>query len=265
VPSLICAIWRKDVSLIHEQNSVLGRSNRSLAEKVDAVACAFPVLRMAPMTLENKVQVVGNPVRPDILALFEQPYPEIDKTINILVTGGSQGAKILSESVPKALAALPMSIRINLHVEQQTRIEQLAAAKALYETAEIDAELAPFFNNMAERLGRAHIVIGRSGASTVSELAVAGKPSLLTPLKIAADDHQTFNAEVLKDANAAVVVREDEATVERLTAEIRTLIEGAQLLPIRAKSAKSVAKPDAAKKLADLVERTVRAKLGVTL
>ena len=261
-PALTAALGRKDVTLIHEQNSVLGRSNRKLAAKVDAVACAFPVLRLAPTELEGRVQVVGNPVRPDIRALYDQPYPPIDKTIRILITGGSQGAKILSETVPQALALLPMSIRITLEVEQQTRAEQVEMAKKIYADAEINAEIAPFFSNMAERLGRAHLVIGRSGASTVCELAVAGKPSILIPLKIAADDHQTYNAEVLREAKAAIVLKEDDVTPERLAAEIRELIEASAMLPMRAGAAKSVARPDAAKDLADLVERTVKAVKG---
>ena len=257
-PALMAALGRQDITLIHEQNSVLGRSNRQLVKRVDAVACAFPVLRMAPAELEGRVQVVGNPVRPDIRALYDEPYPPIDPAIRILVTGGSQGAKILSETVPQALALLPVSLRINLHVEQQTRADQIAMATQIYRTAEIDAEVAPFFSDMAERLRRAHIVIGRAGASTVCELAVAGKPSILIPLKIAADDHQTYNAEVLKAAKAAVVIKEEDVTAEKLCSEIRTLIEGAALLPMRASAAKSVARPDAAKLLADLVERTVK-------
>lgn len=256
-PALMAALSRKDITLIHEQNSVLGRSNRQLADKVDAMACAFPVLRMAPATLEGRVQVVGNPVRPDIRALYDQPYPAINKTIRILITGGSQGAKILSQTVPQALALLPVSLRIKLHVEQQTRAEQVAEAEAVYQAAGIEAEIAPFFNNMAERLGRAHIVIARSGASTCSELAVAGRPSVLIPLKIAADDHQTWNAEVLKSAKAAIVIREQDVTAQHLADEIRTLIEGADLLPLRAQAARSVARPDAARQMADLVERTV--------
>jgi len=257
-PALMAALGRKDITLIHEQNSVLGRSNRQLVKRVDAVACAFPVLRMAPAEMEGRVQVVGNPVRPDIRALYDEPYPVIDPTIRILVTGGSQGAKILSETVPQALALLPVSLRINLHVEQQTRADQIDMATKIYREAEIDAEVAPFFSDMAERLRRAHIVIGRAGASTVCELAVAGKPSILIPLKIAADDHQTYNAEVLKAAKAAVVIREDDVTAEKLCSEIRALVEGAALLPMRASAAKSVARPDAAKLLADLVERTVK-------
>jgi UDP-N-acetylglucosamine--N-acetylmuramyl-(pentapeptide) pyrophosphoryl-undecaprenol N-acetylglucosamine transferase len=257
-PALMAALGRKDITLIHEQNSVLGRSNRQIVKQVDAVACAFPVLRMAPAEMEGRVQVVGNPVRPDIRALYDESYPAINPVIHILVTGGSQGAKILSETVPQALALLPVSLRINLHVEQQTRADQLEMAAKIYRDAEIDAEVAPFFTDMAERLRRAHIVIGRAGASTVCELAVAGKPSILIPLKIAADDHQTYNAEVLKAAKAAVVIREDDVTAEKLCSEIRALIEGAALLPMRAGAAKSVARPDAAKLLADLVERTVK-------
>jgi UDP-N-acetylglucosamine--N-acetylmuramyl-(pentapeptide) pyrophosphoryl-undecaprenol N-acetylglucosamine transferase len=257
-PALMAALGRRDITIIHEQNSVLGRSNRQLVKQVDAVACAFPVLRMAPVEMEGRVQVVGNPVRPDIRALYDEPYPAIDPAIRILVTGGSQGAKILSETVPEALALLPVSLRINLHVEQQTRADQLDMAAKIYQDAGIDAEVAPFFTNMAERLGRAHLVIGRAGASTVCELAVAGKPSILIPLKIAADDHQTYNAEVLKAAKAAVVIREDDVTAQKLCDEIRALIEGAALLPMRARAAKSVARPDAAKLLADLVERTVK-------
>lgn len=243
-PALMAALGRRDITIIHEQNSVLGRSNRQLVKQVDAVACAFPVLRMAPVEMEGRVQVVGNPVRPDIRALYDEPYPAIDPAIRILVTGGSQGAKILSETVPQALALLPVSLRINLHVEQQTRADQLDMAAKIYQDAGIDAEVAPFFSNMAERLGRAHLVIGRAGASTVCELAVAGKPSILIPLKIAADDHQTYNAEVLKAAKAAVVIREDDVTAQKLCDEIRALIEGAALLPMRARAAKSVARPD---------------------
>jgi UDP-N-acetylglucosamine--N-acetylmuramyl-(pentapeptide) pyrophosphoryl-undecaprenol N-acetylglucosamine transferase len=260
-PALLAALSLKRTTLLHEQNSVLGRSNRQLCAKVDAVACAFPVLKMAPESLVGKVQVVGNPVRPDIRALFDKPYPELSGQIRLLVTGGSQGAKILSETVPKALALLPVSLRILLHVEQQARSEQLEAARIIYEVAEIEAEVAPFFDNMAERLGRAHIVIGRAGASTCCELAVAGKPSILIPLKIAADDHQTFNAEVLSEAGAAIVMREDEVTPESLSATIRSLIEeGETGLRVRHEAAKSVARPDAAVLLADLVERTVQKK-----
>jgi UDP-N-acetylglucosamine--N-acetylmuramyl-(pentapeptide) pyrophosphoryl-undecaprenol N-acetylglucosamine transferase len=259
-PALIAAITRSDTTLIHEQNSVLGRSNRELVTRVDAVACAFPTLKMAPEALTGKVEVVGNPVRPDIRALYDKPYPDSFKPIRILVTGGSQGAKILSETVPQALALLPASLRIRLSVEQQTRAEQVDQAKAIYAEAGIEADIAPFFNNMAQRLERAHLVIGRAGASTCCELAVAGKPSVLIPLKIAADNHQFYNAEVLKDAGGAVVINEDDADAETLAEAIKTLIDQPVRLKGMAVCARSVARADAAKRLADLVERTVAKK-----
>lgn len=259
-PALVAALWRKDVTIIHEQNSVLGRSNRQLAKSVDGVACAFNVLRMAPPQLEGKVQVVGNPVRPDIRALYDQDYQIPTKIINILVTGGSQGAKILSETVPKALALLPISLRIMLKVVQQARKEQLSSAQKIYKDADIEALVSPFFDDMATQLGAAHLVIARAGASTVCELAVAGKPSLLIPLKIAADDHQTYNAEVLREVKACVVMKEDDVSVQALSDEIRILLEAPQILAMRAEAAKSVARPDAAKLLADMVERTIKSK-----
>ena len=263
LPMLSAALWRKDVTLIHEQNAVLGRTNRFLATRVDLVACAFPILRLAPLSLEGSVRVVGNPVRPQISALYDEPYPDTSGPIKILVTGGSQGSKILSENVPLALSQMPISYRIRLKVRQQARAEQAEAAQKIYQEAGIDAEISPFFHNMAEVLGEAHLVIGRAGASTVTELAMAGRPSVLIPLKIAADDHQTFNAHLLKDAKASVVIAEDEATPMRLSEEIRIIMDGEKLLSVRAKAAKSVARPFASEKLADLVCETVYKKWGV--
>jgi UDP-N-acetylglucosamine--N-acetylmuramyl-(pentapeptide) pyrophosphoryl-undecaprenol N-acetylglucosamine transferase len=158
---------------------------------------------------------------------------------------------------------MPISYRIRLKVRQQARAEQAEAAQKIYQEAGIDAEISPFFHNMAEVLGEAHLVIGRAGASTVTELAMAGRPSVLIPLKIAADDHQTFNAQLLKDAKASVVIAEDEATPMRLSEEIRIIMDGEKLLSVRAKAAKSVARPFACEKLADLVNETVFKKWGI--
>jgi len=257
LPMLTAALCRQDVTLIHEQNAVLGRTNRFLAPRVDLVACAFPVLRLAPLSLENSVRVVGNPVRPQISALYDLPYPELDGPLSILVTGGSQGSKILSENVPLALSQMPVSYRIRLRVKQQARADQAEFAQKIYQDSGIDAEISPFFENIGAALAEAHLVIGRAGASTVTELAMAGKPSVLIPLKIAADDHQTFNAQLLKDAKASVVIPEDEATPERISEEVRIIMDGEKLLPMRAKAAKSVARPMASEKLAELVIETV--------
>lgn len=254
-PALLAATSRKDVTLLHEQNAVLGRSNRQLCTKVDVVASAFPVLRLAPEAIDGKVHVTGNPVRPAIRVLYDQPFPAVEHELRVLVTGGSQGAKLLSETVPQALALLPEALRARLRVEQQTRSEQLEQARDTYRDAGIEAEVAPFFTDMAERLGRAHLVIGRAGASTCCELAVAGRPAILIPLRIAADDHQTHNAEVLRAAGAAEVIQEKDLTPEALAAIAGALLQDPEGLRARAGAARSVARPDAAAALADLVER----------
>ncbi|MBW3558572.1 MAG: undecaprenyldiphospho-muramoylpentapeptide beta-N-acetylglucosaminyltransferase [Proteobacteria bacterium] len=257
LPALMAARSQRRPTLIHEQNSVLGRVNRYMAPKVDAVACAFPTLLKAPKRV--KAQVVGNPIRPEIRALHDRPFPSMGGTIRILVTGGSQGARLLSEFTPAAIINLPEDLRLRVRVEQQTRMENLDLARTAYREAGVEAEVAPFFRNMAARLEKAHLVIGRAGASTVCELAVAGKPSILVPLKIAADDHQTSNAKLLTDAGAAVVIREDKFTPEALGEAIRTMLNDPEGLGRRAEAARSVAAPEAAERLADLVERTARA------
>jgi UDP-N-acetylglucosamine--N-acetylmuramyl-(pentapeptide) pyrophosphoryl-undecaprenol N-acetylglucosamine transferase len=257
LPALMAARSQKRPTVIHEQNSVLGRVNRYMAPKVDAVACAFPTLLKAPRRV--KAEVVGNPVRPDIRDLHDRDYPPTDRTLRILVTGGSQGARLLSDFTPAAIINLPEDLKYRVRVEQQTRMESLDLARTAYAEAGVEAEVAPFFRNMASRLEKAHLVIGRAGASTVCELAVAGKPSVLIPLKIAADDHQTHNAKLLSDAGAAEVIREDKFTPELLGETIRALLSDLDGLRRRSDAARSVAAPDAAERLADLVERTARA------
>lgn len=259
-PALVAAILQKRPTLIHEQNAVLGRTNRMLAPRVGGVASAFPTLGRAPEAVKARAQVVGNPVRPDIRALFDRAYvaPEGDGPIHVLVTGGSQGARILSETAPRALAALPEAIRNRLKVQQQSRPETLESARQIYLEAGIAAEVAPFFRDMADRLSRAHLVIGRAGASTCSELAVAALPSVLIPLKIAMDDHQTLNARALSEAGAARIIAEDDLTVDSLTAALSEVLSDPAKLAAMSVAARSVAIPDAAARLADLVEAAAR-------
>lgn len=257
LPALMAARGQRRPTLIHEQNAVLGRVNRFMAPKVDAVACAFPTLKRAPRRV--KPQVVGNPIRPDIRAVHEQPYPELGGTIRILVTGGSQGARLLSEGVPAAIIGLPEDLRLRVRVEQQTRMENLEQARQAYADAGVEAEIAPFFRRMATRLAGAHLVIGRAGASTVCELAVAGKPSILIPLKIAADDHQTYNAKLLSDVGAAEVITEAKFSSAALSETLAAMLSDPEGLRRRAEAAKAVSAPDAAERLADLVEQTARA------
>jgi len=256
LPALLAAVTTRRPTIIHEQNAVLGRVNRFLADKVDLVACAFPTLQKAKPRVRARAQVVGNPIRPEIRALMDVPYEPPTGEIRILVTGGSQGAKLLSELTPLAISNLPDSLRAQLSVQQQTRRENLEEAIKTYKNAVVPAEIAPFFRDMAGRLGRAHLVIGRAGASTCCELAVAGRPSILVPLKIAMDDHQTYNAKLLADAGGAEVAAEDVLTLEVFTRALTKLLSDPGRLARMAEAARSVAVPDAAERLADLVEKT---------
>ena len=258
LPAMLAAISAGRRTLIHEQNAVLGRVNRLLAPRVTAVACAFPILQMASPEVKARAAVVGNPIRPEIRPLADRAYQPPVQGINILITGGSQGARLLSELPPLAMQRLPEALRCRISVQQQSRAESIEAARKAYGEALIEAEIAPFFRDMAARLGEAHVVIGRAGASTCCELAVAGRPSLLIPLKIAADDHQTYNARLLTDAGAAEVIREDDLTVDSMAEALGRLLGDPARLQRMAQAARSVAVPDAAEKLADLVEATAQ-------
>src|SRR5579859_7721003 len=249
LPALIAALTQGRPTLVHEQNAVSGRANRFLAPYVTAVACA---------RTQARAVVVGNPVRPEIRGLAFMPYQPPGDEIRLLVTGGSQGARLLSEMIPAALAALPEALRLRLRVEQQTRPESLEQARKIYADAVISAELAPFFRDMAGRLARAHLVIGRAGASTVSELAVAGRPSILIPLGVALDDDQGQNARMLAEGGAAEVALEAGLTQPAMTAALCTLLGNPARLARMAAAARKLARPDAAERLADLVEKTAR-------
>jgi UDP-N-acetylglucosamine--N-acetylmuramyl-(pentapeptide) pyrophosphoryl-undecaprenol N-acetylglucosamine transferase len=257
-PALVGALIDKRPTVIHEQNAVMGRANRMLASRVTRVACAFPTLLKAPADVAGRATVVGNPVRPAIQALAETPYtpPGAEGPIRLLVTGGSQGARLLSELVPEAIAALPDGLRQRLVVQQQTRPESMEIARRTYRNAVVDAEIAPFFRDMATRLGAAHLVIGRSGAGSVCEFAVAGKPAILVPLAIALDDDQGQNAKLLADAGGAEIARESQLTVESLSNALEKLLHNPARLARMAAASRSVAIPDAAERLADVVEQT---------
>ena len=255
LPALLAASASKTPTVIHEQNAVLGRVNRYIAGRANAVACAFPTLEKASRSVKAKAHVVGNPVRPEIRVLYDEPFqPPGLGPIRILVTGGSQGARLLSECTPAAIAQLPEDLRFRLHVTQQTRPDSMAGARRIYGDALVECELSPFFRDMAGRLARSHLVIGRAGASTVSELAVVGRPSILVPLAIAMDDHQRLNARLLTDVGGAQAIPEKQLTPERLAEAILAFTSGADALLKAADAARSVAKPDAAERLADLVE-----------
>jgi len=195
LPALLAAGTAQIPSLIHEQNAVLGRVNRFLAGRVNAIATAYHQVDRLPEKHEDKVRLVGNPVRAEVLKLRSEPYPAFveDGLLRVLVTGGSQGARVLSEVVPDGLAMLQPALRSRLQVTQQCRPEDIEAVRARYAGHDIPAELATYFEDMATRLADAHLFIGRSGASTIAELTAVGRPAILIPLPIATDDHQAAN------------------------------------------------------------------------
>ena len=258
MPGLLAGITQGRPTVIHEQNAVMGRANRRLASHVRAVACAFPSLQKAPPKVAQNAVVVGNPVRQDIRDLADKPYlpPEEGGTLRLLVTGGSQGARLLSELAPEAIRKLPEGLRTRLRVQQQTRKESMDGARRIYADAMVEAEIAPFFRDMATRLRQAHLVVGRAGAGTVCEFAIAGRPSILVPLAIALDDDQGQNAQVMVDAGGAVMAREHQLTVDSMANALEKLLTNPERLARMSAGARSIAKPDAAERLADLVEQT---------
>lgn len=260
LPALVAARSQHVPILIHEQNAVLGRVNRAMAKSAAIVACGFERLdRLAPEAAERK-RIVGNPVRLPILEARERPYPEAPAggRLSLLIIGGSQGARLFGDVIPAAISLLPAELRARLDVTQQVREEQLASAKKIYAEAGVNAEVSPFFTDMGVRLAKAHLVIARAGASSVTELQVAGRPSLLVPLAIAADDHQTANAEALTAVGAADVFTEPELEPEALAATLERRLGDPHGLAVRAAAARATAKPDAAKALADLAEGVAR-------
>ncbi len=256
LPALLAATSAKIPSVIHEQNAVLGRVNRLLARKVDAIATAYPdVDRLAAKHLE-KVCLVGNPVRPEVLTLRDEPYPEFteDGLLRVLVTGGSQGARVLSDIVPDGLAMLQPALRSRLQVTQQCRPEDLDAVRQRYASHDIPAELGTYFEDMATRLADAHLFIGRAGASTIAELTAVGRPAILIPLPIATDDHQAVNVREMVAAGGARSIRQHKFTGKELAKQIQAMAQNPGTLANAAHGAWNCGRPNAAKDLADLLE-----------
>lgn len=255
LPLLLAARLKRIPILIHEQNAVLGRVNRLVARFATRIATSFPATHFLPADIA--VTVTGNPVRPAILAAADVPYHVPEQTLRLLVMGGSQGARVLSDIVPAALAALPVDLRRRLKLQQQCRPEDLARVRTAYDAAGIAAETATFFSDVDRRLATTHLVVSRSGAGSTAEIAVIGRPALLVPYAHAMDDHQTANAEALAHAGGALIIAQDKFTVERAAAAFADLLNDAAQLAEMAAAARSVGRPLAAQALADLVERTV--------
>lgn len=253
LPPLYAATRRGLPTMVHEQNAVMGRANRALAGRVTAIAGGFLVAGDSQAT---KTVVTGNPVRPAIIEAARTPYaaPVADGEFRLLVFGGSQGAQFFSEAIPPAIAALSEAERRRLKVTQQARSEDEAAVRKAYAALGVAAEIAPFFNDMAARLAAAHLVISRSGASTVSEIGVVGRPALLVPYPYALDHDQAANAATLAAAGGAEVHVQSTLSTERLTALIGGLMRDPARLAAMAAAARSAGRPDATRLLADLTE-----------
>jgi UDP-N-acetylglucosamine--N-acetylmuramyl-(pentapeptide) pyrophosphoryl-undecaprenol N-acetylglucosamine transferase len=255
VPPVLAATLRKIPALIHEQNAVMGRANRFLAPRVDAIAVSFAGVLAREPKLSAKATRTGNPVRPVVIAAAATPYsaPDAAGPLRLLAFGGSQGARIMADIVPPAVERLEPHLQMRLAVVQQAREEDVARVKEIYARAQVAAEVAPFFTDLPARIAAAHLVVARSGASTVAELAAIGRPAVLVPLPHALDQDQAANAGVLERAGGALRLKQDDFTPDRLAAEISALASAPEKLVAMAQAARSEGAIDAAERLADLV------------
>ncbi|AIT80877.1 undecaprenyldiphospho-muramoylpentapeptide beta-N-acetylglucosaminyltransferase [Novosphingobium pentaromativorans] len=256
MPTLLAATAAKIPTVLHEQNAVLGRVNRYFAGKVDAIATSCEEVDRLDPRHAGKVTLVGNPVRSEVLTLRDEPFPDFteDSLFRILVTGGSQGARVLSQVVPDGLAMLPPALRSRLQVIQQCRPEDIEAVRERYASHGIPAELATYFEDMDERLASAHLFIGRAGASTIAELTAVGRPAILIPLPIATDDHQAANTREIVSAGGARSIRQEGFTGATLAKQIQAMAQHPETLANAAHAAWNCGYPNAARDLADLVE-----------
>ncbi|UIJ46996.1 undecaprenyldiphospho-muramoylpentapeptide beta-N-acetylglucosaminyltransferase [Sphingomonas cannabina] len=256
LPAMLAAFSAGIPTVIHEQNAVLGRVNRFVAGRVAAIATSYADVARLKESWRGKTHLVGNPVRQAILDIRERPYPvlEEDGIFRVLVTGGSQGATVLSQVVPDGLALLPVHFRRRLQVTHQARIEDIDQVRAKYAEHGIPAELATYLPDLPEHLAWAHLVIARAGASTIAELTAAGRPAILVPLPSATDDHQTANAREITEAGGARTISQPQFTPAELAKQMQKLGLDPAALANAAARAKKCGRPDAARHLADLVE-----------
>ena len=256
LPGLAAARLLRIPFVLHEQNSVLGRVNRLFATSAKSLALSFQSTARLPPRAQDRCAVTGNPVRQEIAKIGKDSYPAISESrmLRLLVVGGSQGAKIFSDIVPQAISLLPAAQRQRIQVTQQCRQEDIERVAKIYHAFGIHAEIAPFFKDLPDRLRWAHLVISRAGATTLAEVTTAGRPALLVPLSIATDDHQRSNAEALIASGGGWLMLETEFTSANLAKKLIKLFAKPHELRIASKAALDLAKPDATKRLAEIVE-----------
>jgi UDP-N-acetylglucosamine--N-acetylmuramyl-(pentapeptide) pyrophosphoryl-undecaprenol N-acetylglucosamine transferase len=257
VPPVLAAALLGVPRLVHEQNAVMGRANRLLAGRASAIATGYPNILSHSPRLAAKAVHVGNPVRAAVRAAAERPYeaPRDEDAVRLIVFGGSQGARIMSEVVPAAIERLPAALRPRIEVTQQCRREDLDAVRGIYARLGVKAELAAFFDDLPARIALSHLVIARSGASTVAELAVIGRPAVLVPLPHAIDQDQLANATALAATGGARLIRQEDFTALNLSQELTRLMAAPAELVAMAGAARRVGRADAAERLADEVIR----------
>lgn len=253
LPVMLAACMGGFPTAILSPDALLGRANRLLMNYVRVIAANFPLVRFLPHNTK-KIVYTGNPLRPEVIARTAAPYPGFGEDFRLLVFGGSQGARVFSERVPAAIAALPAEIKSRLFIVQQCRPEDIDSVRRAYAAMGVKAELSSFFKNLPEEMARAHLVVARSGAGTVSELAAIGRPAILVPLPHALDDNQTPNAEALVKAGGGWRVPQSEFTPEKIAEMLSAAFAAPVRLAEMAVAAQSLAKPKATEALADLVE-----------
>ncbi len=256
-PPIVAAALRRIPTALHEQNAVLGRANRMLVGRVSAIATSFENVKFIDAGAADKVWLTGNPVRKVVVESAARDYlpPVSPEPINLLVFGGSQGARFFSDMVPPALAALPADVRARLRVVQQCRDEDLERVRTAYADSEIVATCEAFFADLPQLMASAHLVIGRAGASTISELTVIGCPSVLVPLPHSLDNDQLLNATRLAEAGAAWCLEQKDITPARLTDGLADAFADPDELVTAAAAARTLGRPDAVDRLADLAEQ----------
>ncbi|MES2984069.1 MAG: undecaprenyldiphospho-muramoylpentapeptide beta-N-acetylglucosaminyltransferase [Pseudomonadota bacterium] len=260
-PTMVAAMMTGQRTIIHEQNSVLGRVNRVLARRASLIATSYADTQKMPASAQARTVLTGNPVRAAVCALSRVEYPQLaeDGMLRLLVIGGSQGASVFSDIIPAAMQHLPADVRGRIRLDQQCRAVEIEAVRTKYQALGMQVDLAPFFADVAARLAAAHLVICRAGASTVAELMVAGKPALLVPLPIATDNHQYFNAQAIEDTGAGWVVTQEAFTPEALAVRLETLLRVPHRLSEAAVAMRTLGHENSADNLADLVTQPSRA------
>lgn len=260
LPVMIAACLARWPTAILSPDALLGRANRIVANYVERIAANLPLVRFLPKDM-TKVVYTGNPMRPEVVSLADIAYdvPAADGPFHLLVFGGSQGARVFSEVVPAAIGKLPEAMRARISIVQQCRPEDFERVRAAYTGLGVKAELASFFSDMPARMARAHLVIARSGAGTVSELAVIGRPAILVPLPHALDDNQTPNADAFADVGAGWRVKQTDFTADNLASMLADVLAAPAALAARAAAARKLSRPDATARFADVVENLGRA------